>query len=144
MNLDSAALWYLNIPSVLCLRRYHFHPQVPCLLLPRLSLWRSKCLQDFYASPSYRTLSRRIKCFLYWSRVDNNVLVSGVLYSDSVIYMYVYTYIHTYICVCVYIYIYTHMYFFQILFPYRLLQNIEYSSLCYTVGPILVSYLFNI
>ena len=23
---------------------------------------------------------------------------------------------------------------FQILFPYRLLQNIEYSSLCYTVG----------
>ena len=24
---------------------------------------------------------------------------------------------------------------FQILFPYRLLQEIEYSSLCYTVGP---------
>ena len=24
---------------------------------------------------------------------------------------------------------------FQILFPYRLLQDIEYSSLCYTVGP---------
>ena len=24
---------------------------------------------------------------------------------------------------------------FQIFFPYRLLQNIEYSSLCYTVGP---------
>ena len=24
---------------------------------------------------------------------------------------------------------------FQILFPYRLLQNIEYSSLCYTLGP---------
>ena len=32
---------------------------------------------------------------------------------------------------CTYIYIY----FFQILFPYRLLQNIEYSSLGYTVGP---------
>ena len=35
---------------------------------------------------------------------------------------------------------YTHKYIFpyilfQILFPYRLLQNIEYSSLCYTVGP---------
>ena len=27
------------------------------------------------------------------------------------------------------------LFFFQILFPYRLLQNIEYSSLCYTVGP---------
>ena len=25
--------------------------------------------------------------------------------------------------------------FFQILFPYRLLQNIECSSLCYIVGP---------
>ena len=24
---------------------------------------------------------------------------------------------------------------FQILFPYRLLQNIEYSSLCYRVDP---------
>ena len=24
---------------------------------------------------------------------------------------------------------------FQILFPYRLLQNTEYSSQCYTVGP---------
>ena len=30
---------------------------------------------------------------------------------------------------CVYTYI-----LFQILFTYRLLQNIEYSSLCYTVG----------
>ena len=28
----------------------------------------------------------------------------------------------------------THTYILQILFPYRLLQNIEYSSLCYTVG----------
>ena len=25
--------------------------------------------------------------------------------------------------------------FFQIVFPYSLLQNIEYGSLCYTVGP---------
>ena len=33
-----------------------------------------------------------------------------------------------------YVYIYTHIYIytlFQILFPYRLLQNIEYSSLYY-------------
>ena len=27
------------------------------------------------------------------------------------------------------------VFFFQILFPYALLQNIEYSSLCYTIGP---------
>ena len=41
-----------------------------------------------------------------------------------------------------YIYVYIYMYIFQIIFPYRLLQNIEYSSLCYTVG--LVGYLFYI
>ena len=33
------------------------------------------------------------------------------------------------------------LYFFQILFPYRLLQNIEYSSLCYTLGPCWLSIL---
>ena len=49
---------------------------------------------------------------------------------------------YVYICVCVYIYIYihTHIYIhtyilFQILFPFKLLQNFESSSLCYTVGP---------
>ena len=31
---------------------------------------------------------------------------------------------------------------FQILFPYRLLQNTEYSSLCYTVGPCWLSILY--
>ena len=31
---------------------------------------------------------------------------------------------------------------FQILFPYRLLQNIEYSSLCYTVNPCCLSIFF--
>ena len=35
-----------------------------------------------------------------------------------------------------YIYIqYTYIYCFSDSFPYRLLQNIECSSLCYTVGP---------
>ena len=43
------------------------------------------------------------------------VLVSGIQQSDSVT--------HTYMSI------------FQILSPYLLLQNIEYSSLCYTVGP---------
>ena len=44
------------------------------------------------------------------------VLVSGVQQSDS--------FIHIYVSIL-----------FQILFPFRLLQNIEQSSLCYTVGP---------
>ena len=42
------------------------------------------------------------------------MLVSSVYQSDSVIHLYI---------------------LFQILFHYRLLQDIEYSSLCYTVGP---------
>ena len=49
---------------------------------------------------------------------NNVVVVSGVQQSDSVIHIYVYMSI-----------------LFQVLFPYRLLQNIEYSSLGYTVGP---------
>ena len=52
------------------------------------------------------------------------MLVSGVQQTDSVIYIYIYIYI-----------------LFQILFSYRLLQNIEYSSLCYTVGPCWLSVL---
>ena len=49
----------------------------------------------------------------------NVVLVSGIKQSDSVLHMYV----------CVYIYI-----FFSY-FHYDLLQDIEYSSLCFTVEP---------
>ena len=48
--------------------------------------------------------------------------------------------LHIYMCVCIYIfrYTHTHIYFlFQILFHYGLLQDIEYTSLCYTVGPCL-------
>ena len=38
-------------------------------------------------------------------------------------------------------YTYTYIWvFFQIIFPYRLLENIQYSSLCYTPGPCWVIY----
>ena len=46
--------------------------------------------------------------------INNVVLVSGVQQSDSVIHVSI---------------------LFQILFPFRLLQNTEQISLCYTVGP---------
>ena len=52
--------------------------------------------------------------------INNVVLVSAVQQSDSVIHIHV-------------------SILFQILFPFRLLQNIEQSSLCYIV---LVGYLF--
>ena len=50
------------------------------------------------------------------------MIVSGVQQSDSVIQAHV-------------------SIFFQILFPFRLLHNIEQSSLCYTVGPCWLSIL---
>ena len=42
----------------------------------------------------------------------------------------------------IYIYIYTHIHTVLDLFHYRLLQYIEYSSLCYTVGPYCLSVLY--
>ena len=54
--------------------------------------------------------------------INDVVLVSGVQQSDSVIHIHV-------------------SILSQILFPVRLLQNIEQSSLCYTVGPCWLSIL---
>ena len=63
--------------------------------------------------------------FLYYIEVqliNHVVLVSGVQQSDSVMHIHV-------------------SILFQILFPFRLLQNIEQSSLCCTVGPCWLSIL---
>ena len=46
-----------------------------------------------------------------------------------------------YTCVCIYICMYVYI-LFHILFRYRLLQDIEYSSLCYTVDPCCLSILY--
>ena len=54
--------------------------------------------------------------------INNVVLVSGVWQSDSII--------HIYVSILV-----------QILFPFRLLHNIEQSALGYTTGPWLPSIL---
>ena len=53
---------------------------------------------------------------------------------------YTYICIYIYMCVCVYIHTHTHTHththiLFHILFHYGLSQDIDYSSLCYTVGP---------
>ena len=61
--------------------------------------------------------------WLYTGVADQQaVLVSGIQQSDSVIHMYI-------------------SILFQILFPFRLLYNIELSSLCYIVGPYWLSIL---
>ena len=54
--------------------------------------------------------------------IYNVVLISGKQKSDSALYIHTHTHTHTYI------------YIFQISFIYSLLQDIEYKSLCYTVG----------
>ena len=60
------------------------------------------------------------------------MLASDVQQSDSVIYIHIYTYVHTH--AHTHTHTHTHIYIlFQILFPDRLLQNIESSSLCYTL-----------
>ena len=59
------------------------------------------------------------------------MLVSGVQESDSAIYIYMH------IIYIIYIFV-----LFQILFHYRLLQDIEYSCLCYIVGPCCLSILY--
>ena len=63
--------------------------------------------------------------FLFYTGVyliNNVMLASGIQQSDSVIHIHV-------------------SILFQIIFPIRLLQNIEQSSLCYTVGPCWLSIL---
>ena len=40
------------------------------------------------------------------------------------------------------LYIYIYIFFFRLFFHYRLLQGIEYSPLCYTVGPCCLSTLY--
>ena len=60
--------------------------------------------------------------------IYNVVLVSGAQKSDSVIYKYIYTHKHIYVYI-MYIHIFS-------------LQDIEYSSLCYTVGPCCLSILY--
>ena len=54
--------------------------------------------------------------------INNVMLVSGIQQSDSILHIHV-------------------PIFFQILFPFRLLDNIEQSSLRYTVGPCWLSFL---
>ena len=40
--------------------------------------------------------------------------------------------------------IFLYMYAFQILSPYRLLQNIEYSSLCYTRSLLVICFVYRL
>ena len=65
--------------------------------------------------------------------------ISGIQQGDLVIHIYIYIYNIFFL----HIYIYKmYFFFFLILFHYRLLQDIEYSSLCHTVNPCCLSILY--
>ena len=51
---------------------------------------------------------------------------------SKMIWLYTHKHTHTYICIYI---------LFKILFHYRLLQDIEYSSLCYTINPCCLFYI---
>ena len=76
----------------------------------------------------------------------NIMLVSSVQHSDSIIYVCVCVCVCACACACIYmqyIYLYIQLYIpFQILFLYRLLEIIDYISLCCTVGPHWLSILY--
>ena len=84
-----------------------------------VSIWCYHSVLDFGHSSACVVVSHWVffNCFFYTGveLIDNVVLLSAVQQSDSVIH------IHVFIL-------------FQILFPFRLLHNIEQSSLYYTVG----------
>ena len=95
---------------------------VPTYLVPHQSRY---CCEGFTRTSIVWQEKSFISCISYIGPqlINNVVLVSGVQQSDSVI--------HIYVSIV-----------FQILFPFRLLHNIEQSSLCYMVSPCWLPILF--
>ena len=91
----------------------------------------SKSIEKTVFSPSsliLPSIARFEICFLNWSIVDLQWCVSFKHTSKvTQFYICIYTFTHSVI--------HTYIYFFQILFYYWLLWDIQHSSMCYTVGP---------
>ena len=81
-------------------------------------------LQNYaWVKDPFKLQNKPMDLFFLLELIYSVVLVSAVQKSDSVIRIHV-------------------SILFQILFPFRLLQSIEQSFLCYTVGPCWLSILF--
>ena len=100
--------------------------QTPC---PSVEEWYIHTVEYFLALKRKEVLSTCFYMaetfffnFYFILQYSSQCCVSGVQHSDSVIHLHV-------------------SILFQILFPFRLLQNIEQRSLCYTVGPCWLSIL---
>ena len=75
-------------------------------------------------------LARRIQ----WTEEPGRLRSMGLDTTEATEHSHMHVHIHI-----LYIYIYIYIFFFQNLFHYRVLQDIEFNSLCYTVSP---DYLF--
>jgi len=100
------------------------------VVLFEVSIWK-EVKSDPYLT-SYKSI-----LFFNWSITELPCCVNFCCTADSYIYMNVYIYIYI-LYLCVYIYIF----FLCISFHDGLSQDIEYSSLCHTVGPCCLSILY--
>ena len=106
--------------SAVAVMIYHYLCSISAIYIIKLYIGLCVCVCVRYKEHGLYFLILNFIYFFCWSIVDIYILlVSSVHQSDSVTYI-----------------------LFQTLFLYRLLQNIEYSSLCYTIGPCWLSTLY--
>ena len=133
-----------TILIILGITRYWRADTCKRLVFVRASLYNCKsCIRKLPMCFS-RDVRKVYKLFVFFFK--NHCSVSfrctEKWFSYTSIYICMCIYVYIYVCV-IYIYINKYIYIlFQILFPYRLLENIEYSSLRYTVGPCWLSILY--
>ena len=123
---------YGGTRRVVCLERAWKLTPTPYLVLCVSSIWLllsyilyKKLVNTFLSSVSHSSKLSTFYFLFYWSIVHLQCCVN--FYYTSKWFSYTY--------ICIYIY-------FYILFHYDLSQVIEYSFLCYTVGPCCLSILY--
>ena len=80
----------------------------------------------------FQVHSKLIQLYIYILHIYTCTCILHIFI--HILYIFNYTYNYTYLCMTIYI-------VFQILFRYRLLQDIDCSFLCYTVGPCYLFYI---
>ena len=115
------------IAHVLSLKCKHFL-SFACFLISLHKVFSTLCIH-YFMETNFHIYTKSIVFFsyFYWN------IVESLLYNKKVTQLYIYMYM--------YIYIYTHI-LLHVLFQYGLLQHVEYSSLCYSVGHCFLSILY--
>ena len=118
-------IWWRNLPSILVLPQafeFCYTYASISLSLPFMVTNEDSGLWSMGCSPVLVFFLFNFLFYIGVQLINNVEFVSGVQQSDSVI--------HTHVSIL-----------FQSFFPFRLLHNIEQSSLCYTAGPCWLSIL---